>query len=265
MEAEIAHGDFFGPMQVSRLKAEPQVIEAMALPPQGQPPHFDAANVGRYEISASVDRTAVSVGDAVTLKVTVKGTGNVRNVRPPALPSLAGWKSYEPKTDVTLDGAEAIAGTKTVEWLMRPERGGKTSIPSLVLETFDPAAKRYQTARSQPIEIVVSGEAGSSAVAGERRPTDGRRGRREHRGGIDPADSRPRQHGRRGRRGIPAQPRVQGHRRHAAAGAGGAGAVRPGAGAAGARFASDAAPAHADDGPPAAARGRGAPGGGAGG
>ena len=56
-------------------------------------------------LSASVDRTAVSVGDAVTLKVTVKGTGNVRNVQPPTLPPLPGWKSYEPKTDVTLDGA----------------------------------------------------------------------------------------------------------------------------------------------------------------
>jgi hypothetical protein len=173
MEAEIAQGDFFGPMQVRRLKTEPLVIEAQALPAQGQPPHFDPANVGRYQISASVDRTAVSVGDAVTLKVAVKGTGNVRNVQPPALPLLAGWKSYEPKTDVALDGAETITGTKTVEWLLRPERGGKTTIPALVLETFDPAAKRYQTARSQPIEIVVSGEAGANAVAGGAAPPAG--------------------------------------------------------------------------------------------
>ena len=171
MEAEIAHGDFFGPMQVHRLKTEPLVIEAQALPGQGQPPHFEPSNVGRYEISASVDRTAVSVGDAVTLKVAVKGAGNVRNVQPPALPPLAGWKSYEPKTDVTLDGGETITGTKTVEWLLRPERGGKTTIPALVLETFDPAAKRYQTVRSKPIEIVVSGEAGATPLAGGTAPT----------------------------------------------------------------------------------------------
>ncbi len=166
MEAEIAQGDFFGPMQVRRLKTEPLVIEALPLPAQGQPPHFDPANVGRYEISASVDRTAVSVGDAVTFRVAVKGTGNVRNVQPPTLPPLAGWKSYEPKTDVALDGGDTISGTKTVEWLLRPERGGKTTIPPLVLETFDPAAKRYETARSQPIEIAVSGEAGANAAAG---------------------------------------------------------------------------------------------------
>jgi hypothetical protein len=172
MEAEIAQGDFFGPRQVRRLKTEPLVIEAQALPTQGESPHFDPANVGRYELSASVDRTAVSAGDAVTFRVVVKGTGNVRNVQPPALPPLAGWKSYEPKTDVALDGAETITGTKTVEWLLRPERGGKTTIPALVLETFDPATKRYQTARSQPIEIVVSGE-GANAAAGSAAPSPG--------------------------------------------------------------------------------------------
>ena len=165
MEAELTQqADFFAPAEVRRLKTDPLVIEAEPLPARGAPPHFDAANVGRYEISAAVDRAAVSVGDAVTLKVAVKGTGNVRNVRPPALPPLPGWKSYEPKTDVAVDGAATITGTKTVEWLMRPERPGKTTVPALVLETFDPAARRYETVRSQPIEIAVSGEAGSNAV-----------------------------------------------------------------------------------------------------
>ncbi|HEY6476737.1 MAG TPA: BatD family protein [Polyangia bacterium] len=165
MEAELTQqADFFAPAEVRRLKTDPLVIEAQPLPAKGAPLHFDASNVGRYEISAAVDRAAVSVGDAVTLKVAVKGTGNVRNVQPPTLPPLPGWKSYEPKTDVVVDGAATIAGTKTVEWLMRPERPGKTTVPSLVLETFDPVARRYETVRSQPIEIAVSGEAGLNAA-----------------------------------------------------------------------------------------------------
>ena len=32
--------------------------------------------------------------------MTVRGVGNLRNVVLPALPTLAGWKSYEPKTNV---------------------------------------------------------------------------------------------------------------------------------------------------------------------
>jgi hypothetical protein len=165
MEAELTQqADFFSAPEVRRLKTDPLTIEAQPLPAKGEPPGFDPANVGRYEISAAVDRAAVSVGDAVTLKVAVKGTGNVRNVRPPALPAMPGWKSYEPKTEVALDGAATITGTKTIEWLMRPERPGKTTVPPLALETFDPAARRYETVRSQPIEIAVTGEAGSNAV-----------------------------------------------------------------------------------------------------
>ncbi len=104
MEAEVSQVDFFGSaVRAKRLKTEPLVIEALPLPKTGEPAGFDPANVGKYEISASVDRPGVAVGDAVTLKVAVKGAGNVRNVKPPVLPPLAGWKTYEPKVDVAVD------------------------------------------------------------------------------------------------------------------------------------------------------------------
>src|SRR5206468_729244 len=101
----------------------------------------------------------VAVGDAVTLIVTVKGAGNVRSVETPALPALEGWKSYEPKTNVAVDVGEVVSGSKTVEWLIRPERPGKTVIPPLAIETFDPAAKRYAEIATLPIELAVSGDA----------------------------------------------------------------------------------------------------------
>jgi len=167
MEAQVAQVDFFGsPVRAHRIKTEPLIIEAQPLPREGAPPHFEAGNVGHYEISATVDRAAVAVGDAVTLKVAVKGTGNVRNVRAPVLPPLEGWKSYEPKSDVAVDGGEVISGTKTVEWLLRPERAGKTAVPSFALQTFDPAARRYREVRSKPFELIVSGEGGTNPAVG---------------------------------------------------------------------------------------------------
>ena len=76
---------------------------------------------------------------------------------------------------------------------MRPDRAGKTTIPALVLETFDPTAKRYESVRSQPIEIVVTGEAGSKAVAGGAPvPPGGGAGLENVVGGIDPAHPRAR-------------------------------------------------------------------------
>src|SRR4029077_17219483 len=103
MEAEVAQVDFFGrPVRARRLKSDPVIIEALALPREGRPAKFAAGNVGRYTVEATVDRAAVAVGDAVTLIVTVKGAGNVRSVETPALPALPGWKSYEPKTNVSV-------------------------------------------------------------------------------------------------------------------------------------------------------------------
>jgi hypothetical protein len=167
MEAEVARVDFFGrPVNARHLKSEALAIEAIPLPRDGQPANFPAANVGQFTLDVSVDRAAVAVGDAVTLTMTVHGNGNVRNVALPDLPTLPGWKGYEPKTNIVMEGGATASGTKTLEWLIRPERPGKTVIPSLTLVSFDPAARRYVEAKSPEIYLEVSGDA-TAAVAGQ--------------------------------------------------------------------------------------------------
>jgi hypothetical protein len=172
MEAQVSRADFFGrAVQPRRLKSEPLTIEAVALPRDSQPAGFPSGNVGQFTLDVGVDRAAVAVGDAVTLTMTVRGTGNLRNVVLPALPTLSGWKGYEPKTNVALESGAIVQGSKTLEWLIRPEQPGKTTIPPLVLASFDPAAKRYVEAQSKPIEIVVSGEATGASIGLSGPPT----------------------------------------------------------------------------------------------
>jgi len=165
MEAQVSQVDFFGrPVRARRLKSDALAIEAVALPADGQPPRFPPANVGHYTLEAVADRTIVAVGDAVTITVSARGQGNVRNVVLPSLPPLPGWKGYEPKTDAAIEGSAVIAGSKTVEWLLRPERAGNTTVPPLTLVTFDPAAKRYVETRTQPIELSVTADPMAVAV-----------------------------------------------------------------------------------------------------
>lgn len=167
LEAEVAQLDFFGTaVRGERLKTDPLTIEVTPLPAEGRPPGFDPGNVGKYTIGVRADRTAVSVGEAVTITLEVRGTGNVRNVRPPTLPTLAGWKSYEPKTSVEVDPGDVISGAKSVEVLMLPERPGTTTFPSLALVTFDPETRRYVVARSSPLALEVRGEAAPAPRAG---------------------------------------------------------------------------------------------------
>ena len=165
MEAQVSQVDFFGrPVRARRLKSDPIAVEALALPSEGQPPRFPAANVGRYTFEVVADRTILAVGDAVTITVLARGTGNVRSVVLPSLPPLAGWKGYEPKTNAAVEAGAVITGSKTVEWLLRPERAGNTTLPSLTLVTFDPAAKRYVETRSQPFELSVTADPTAAAV-----------------------------------------------------------------------------------------------------
>src|SRR5262249_55739707 len=126
---------------------------------EGQPAGFDTASVGKLTLATRADRTKVAVGEAVTLTVEIRGTGNIRNVRPPALPALAGWKSYEPKTNVSLDAGETISGVKTVEVLLLPERAGTTLLPALALDVFDPETNSYTRVERQPLHLEVTGDA----------------------------------------------------------------------------------------------------------
>jgi hypothetical protein len=159
LESEISRVDFFGAtLRTERLKTEPLTIEVLPLPTAGQPPKFDTSAVGHFTLRAEVDRDRVNVGEAVTLKLTVSGQGNLRKLATPVLPRLDGWKAYEPKVSVTLDPGERVTGTKVVEYLLLPERAGVTTIPPFTLAFFDPDRGTYGSEKSNPLRIEVSAE-----------------------------------------------------------------------------------------------------------
>jgi hypothetical protein len=167
LESEVSQVDFFGSVaRNQRLKSDATVIEAMPLPRAGQPANFDPAAVGRFSISAALDRTEVGVGEAVTLTVELEGEGNIRQLRPPKVPKLEGWKSYEPKVAVNVVPGDTISGRKTVEYLLLPERSGTTVFPSFEIAYFDPAAKVYRVEKSEPLRVVVAGGAAAAAPTG---------------------------------------------------------------------------------------------------
>jgi hypothetical protein len=164
LESEISRVDFFGAtLRTERLKTEPLTIEVLPLPTAGQPPKFDTSAVGHFTLRAEVDRDRVNLGEAVTLKLTVSGQGNLRKLAAPALPRLDGWKVYEPKVSVTLDPGERVAGSKVVEYLLLPERPGVTTIPPFTLAFFDPERGSYGSERSNPLRIDVSADAAQPA------------------------------------------------------------------------------------------------------
>ncbi len=137
------------------LRSQPITMKVKPLP-DGAPDGFKGA-VGAYAISADVDKTSLPQGDPVTLKLTVKGTGNVKTVPDLDLPELKEFKIYDSSSssDVSKTGG-TLSGTKIVEQILVPLKAGAMTIPPVSLVYFDPAKGEYRTTATAPIELAVT-------------------------------------------------------------------------------------------------------------
>lgn len=165
--AEIeAHPSAFASLFSRRRRVAPRLIrgpeleiEALPLPAQGQPVGFASNNVGRFEVSAAIDRNAVDVGEGLTLTLTIAGTGNLRFVEPGEFAAIDGARRYDPQDelDLQLDADGALGGSRRYKFLIVPERPGELTIPAHTLNFFDPRAERYAAASSEPLTVQVRG------------------------------------------------------------------------------------------------------------
>jgi hypothetical protein len=164
LEAEfVTQASLFVAPTGSTRRSQPVTIDVLPLPP-GQPAGFDPANVGQYTVTGSVDRTQVAAGEAVTLKLVVRGKGNLRQLKVPPLTRLEGFRVYEPKVNDQVELGEVVGGVKTIEVLLVPQKSGELVIPPIGIPTFDPQQKAYVTPRTETIRLTVIGEAPKAAV-----------------------------------------------------------------------------------------------------
>ncbi|MCA9773454.1 MAG: protein BatD [Myxococcales bacterium] len=142
---------------------DPVTIEVLPLP-GGAPAGFDGA-VGDYEITASVEGKTFTAGKPVTLRVTVRGEGNIKGLREPQRPDLDAFKLYESTSSEKVFSAPApLAGQKTFEYLLIPPAAGEIEIGAFAFSFFDPASGRYRAAKTDPIRLHVEP---STATAGD--------------------------------------------------------------------------------------------------
>jgi hypothetical protein len=135
------------------LRSKPIEIDVLPLPEMGQPENFKGT-VGKFNFSASVDKKEVEVGQPITLKMKISGTGNIKSVEEPAIPDLRDFRIYSSGSseNVSKDNY-LVGGTKTYEEVLLPKTQGKYTIPALEFSFFDSKSKSYQTLRSEPILI----------------------------------------------------------------------------------------------------------------
>jgi len=95
-------------------RKSPEVFIAIApLPSEGRPEHFTNA-VGSFTLTSDVDASRVNIGEAVALRITLQGTGNLKMIPDISLPPIAGLSVYLSKhsDDIKQDIEFRISGYK---------------------------------------------------------------------------------------------------------------------------------------------------------
>lgn len=140
-------------------------ITVKPLPEEGRPADFSGM-VGNYSFSADFDRTNLKVGEALTLSVEIKGDGTPGTLTDPKFPDFSDFRSVPPENNISkkIVGSKVIT-TKNIKVFLYPKKKGEFTIPEISYSWFNPAKKKYETAKAGPWNIVVEkGEAAPEAV-----------------------------------------------------------------------------------------------------
>ena len=130
-------------------------MSVLPLPAQGRPPDFGGA-VGSFKISTDISSTKTAAGDPLTLRMHVSGAGNFDRVESSMLGGSAEWKTYDPKASFNATDPLGFRGEKIFEQPIIASQAGTHSVPPLSFNYFDPNSRRYETARSLPLEVAVA-------------------------------------------------------------------------------------------------------------
>ncbi len=136
-------------------------INVKNLPSQDVPESFNGA-VGNYKFTAGVDRNDVETNEAVTLKMVVRGSGNIKLLDLPKVKLPTGFEKYDPKTRESIERKSTVSGSKTAEYLIVPRIAGEKTIPPIEFSYFNPSTKKYVTNRTPEFSINV--KKGTSTV-----------------------------------------------------------------------------------------------------
>jgi hypothetical protein len=154
--------DFFNRPEVTyedvpyKIQTAPVRVNVKPLPVDGRPLSFTGA-VGKFNITASIDKKSLSTDDALSLKVVVSGQGNVNLLNGPKVDIPAGFEKYDPKvTDNIEKNSNPLSGSRQFEYTLMPLEAGDQTIPAVEFSYFDVASNSYKTIRSEAFPVHVT-------------------------------------------------------------------------------------------------------------
>jgi len=157
--------DFFNSFRTVKatISSKPVSVNVRDLP--ASPANF-MGGVGNFNINSDISSESVTTNDAITLKLTITGSGNIRLIKTPPLQLPSDFEVYDPKvTDNVNANSNGVSGTKTIEFLFQPRFEGEYTVPSINVTFFNPATGSYETKSSSEYKLRVKKGSGEQTAS----------------------------------------------------------------------------------------------------
>lgn len=149
-------------VQVKKVLTTPAITINVNALPAGKPADF-SGGVGEFNISSSINSKEVKTNDAITVKLVISGTGNLKLLSNPEVKFPEDFEVYDPKVDSQMRLTQnGLSGNRVIEYLAIPRHAGNFKIPAVTFSYFDIKSKSYKTLRTEDYEIKVEKGAGNA-------------------------------------------------------------------------------------------------------
>ena len=134
-------------------------------PLPNKPEGFSGA-VGKFSVSSSISTKEVDANEAVTLKISVQGSGNMKLISTPEVQFPKDFETYDAKVNDNFQLTRSgLSGSKDFEYLFVPRHPGTYEIPASEFIYFDTESRSYKTIKTEAYALKVNkgkGGAGQS-------------------------------------------------------------------------------------------------------
>lgn len=149
-------------VEVKKVLTTPAITINVNALPAGKPADF-SGGVGEFTISSSINSKDVKTNDAITIKLVISGTGNLKLLSNPEVKFPEDFEVYDPKVDSQVRlTSSGLSGNRVIEYLAIPRHAGNYKIPAVTFSYFDIKSKSYKTLRTEEYEIKVEKGAGNA-------------------------------------------------------------------------------------------------------
>lgn len=151
-----------GYVEVNKKIVAPKLV--INVDPLPAKPEGFSGGVGTFSLKSDISTTELKANEAVTIKLTISGTGNMKLVSAPEVKFPHDFEIYDPKIEDNYElTANGLSGTKTIEYLAIPRHAGNFTIPAVEFKYFDIASGKYKTLTTEAYELKVAKGDGSAS------------------------------------------------------------------------------------------------------